>query len=168
MADSVKKEAWACGKCGMTHLNKYTAEICCKEYNCEVCGVKTRSHLLICDDCQTKRRIDKAQLVEWDGTFFYDGNAERYFSCWDSFFDYYEEEDLTIPEFVFACFSTTPRIDSHDVVNDIHEEANLEDDRIDLVDEKELHDFIDAWNKKQTYQCYTVDYSEKIKVPARD
>ncbi len=157
--------AFQCGECSKVSLDKRTAELCCEKHFCRVCGIEVRKFHFLCDDCTDRQRLEKAKIIEGYKGWVYDWKNEKYFDSVESLIEEYEDEELEIPEFVFACIEEKPYIHVDHVLEDILSEVDPEvRDSIIFDDEKELYDFIDAWNEKQNSRWYYTDLSKKVRV----
>lgn len=59
MAIETTIRAYKCETCGKVYTDEYVANICCKQYHCEVCGCETPKYWLMCNACRDKRDFDK-------------------------------------------------------------------------------------------------------------
>ncbi|WP_020476219.1 hypothetical protein [Zavarzinella formosa] len=163
---------FVCTTCKRSHLEKANAEKCCEPSKCKACDVEVRHYYLYCERHAEGRRLLKAGIVtESPCDWVYDENGggcqEGYFDSLESFLDWYADEadeETNRPLYVYACKEN--RWSGIDLGNVLSSE--LDDHHEDagdcLVDDKELWDFIKAWNAKQTLVSFDVDYTKVIPI----
>lgn len=163
-------KVWQCEKCGVAYINKSHADDCCKEKlevpRCRVCGIEINQNRTICFDCLEKERYEKGEKIkysEYDLNWLYDERSERYFSDINDIKEHYEEIDIKLPDWCYGCYEIPFFVDINQALESASEEM-YEDFDCDneTVDIKELTDFIDDWNKKQTAKSYYIDYNQII------
>jgi len=174
---SIEVKAWKCEKCGKYYLNKAATDDCCKDKpeveirTCRVCGCVVEGHGVICQICLDQERFTKAKKVkysEYKVGYLWDENTDKYFENKEALEEKYLEdaedsEDKLIPEFPTWCYGCTETFFSIDIDSAI--ENALEDmyeDFDEITDEKELQDFVKAWNAKQNGKTYNVDYKTVV------
>lgn len=153
-----------CQICNKTYINKLTADDCCKPYHCEECGVETKRYWLKCPDCIEKKRFanaEKIQEVDYD-SWVWDENTYEYFRDIEALVDHYDDEELELPDYVYACEERKFNIDAGNIICNALEDMYDEADEKDLIDVKEFYDFVDNWVKKQTMCCYETNYKKII------
>ena len=103
---------WACDKCGTLYTSKYAADICCKQYHCEVCGVETPRYILKCESCQEKARFDKAakmSVEEYEAAN--PGNMvywnDNYYGSVDDLLEHLADEGIAVKDLPTYCYGTT-------------------------------------------------------------
>jgi len=173
---------YACGKCGIMHSPKVyackaeaahvaaraAAEACCVPSTCSVCGVGVDKYWTMCATHRLQARLRRA--VQVDGGSWADpvqsneleGDwGEGFSSNIDALLEWCDDESTLAPIFCYPCNPTNLRLDAEQmlehVTSDMHEEANDE-----IVDANGLHDFIAAWNAKQTCVSWYPDTTRVI------
>lgn len=135
-----------------------------KTKHCE-CGKEILIHRARCDECAEKIRFDKAKKISWaeyiDG-FIYDQNTEKYFEYIGDMEDYYGDEDLDMPSYIYACIKVPFAIDMEDVVENTCNYEHYEDAYQDIDKLDELKKFVDDWCKEQKVVTYYQDSSTVI------
>lgn len=165
--DVIEKTAYQCGKCNKkAYFDRQLAEDCCKPRYCEDCGkeLDPKWYRTVCEPCHITRLFSKAEkLTEWDGWVYREGYGynDGYFSSVDELLQYCEDEGEDPPEWVFVCSETKHELDTDNILENMLDDA-YEGARDHLVDEKELYDFIEAWNKKQYVTSYYPDYKKVL------
>lgn len=156
MANKVNKTVYQCSVCKNIYLDEYVANICCKQYRCEVCGVKT-NRALICDSCHEKRAFVKAvkmTVKEWeekypDNMVYY---GDEYFysveDCMETLRDRHLYEILDLPNYIWGTEEFTVDMDAESILDDMEENSNIEDFEIDKEGREILEWFLKGWNKK--------------------
>ena len=161
---------------------------------CKHCGKQLPKGRTKCD-CPQQKSIDrkekeakyqatinKAKIISWkDANYFvYDENSDRYFTDADDFAEYYlglyldEKEEYNydfdsyfekcVPKVLWNCSEEKISLDAGDLINNACEELH-EEARENILDEKELQDFLDKWCEKQTgTTTYYPFYKEYVKV----
>ncbi|MBU3186557.1 hypothetical protein [Clostridium estertheticum] len=164
-------KAWKCEKCGVAYMNKITADNCCKEAKvkiptCRVCGGKVDEYRTICDSCSSKEHYQngtKIKCSEYELGWLHDNNTDKFFADIDELNDYYLDEGLPLPKWCYGCTEIpfTINIDSalESSSEEMYEDFEYDNDAVDI---KELIDFIDKWNKKQTASSYEIDHKKII------
>lgn len=170
-------QLYACGACGHCYSPKIyaapeseghtaarnAAEYCCKPKYCE-CGVQVEGPWLACPDCRERNMLARAAVID-AGTYNGPVSAacsgewgEGYSSCIDAMIETCQDAGEAIPAYCHPCSAQHLRLDPDSLleiaVDDMHEGAEDQ-----IVDAKELVDFITAWNEKQ----YCVSYFEDRK-----
>ncbi|WP_434510124.1 hypothetical protein [Desulfitobacterium sp. AusDCA] len=174
---SIEVKAWKCEKCGKAYLNKYLADNCCKEKphnTCRVCGKEVDSPWLICHTCKDKERFEKAKKIRLSEykSWLYDESLEEYFpdkesleeKYYDNAFDEQgKDPKVEYPEWCYGCVEIPFKINIDSALERAEEDMYEEFDRDrELIDLKELLDFIEVWNAKQTAKAYMTDYSTVV------
>ena len=164
-------KAWKCEKCGVAYMDKTVAENCCKEVEteiptCRVCGEKVDKHRTICDTCLSEERYLKGTKIKYSDyklEWLSDHNTDRFFSNIDELNDYYLDEGLPLPKWCYGCNEIPFTIDIDSALENASEEMyeDFEYDN-DAADIKELIDFINKWNEKQTAKSYEISYKKII------
>ena len=163
-----------CGVCNLvTHEN--LAEKCCKP--CE-CGKPSRNRFECkCSDCfssdhskRRARKLDEAELVEWDGSMIFSevviGSRDGWFDSPDDLLDYseYEEEDNK-PEFAFLGRKCIRELDLSRAIERMTEDT-YEDAEVcaTLEDMSQLEEAVTAFNAKYAVTYYEHDYKKKVRI----
>lgn len=171
-------KAWKCGVCGKAYLNHLIAENCCKHEpefsNCRVCGVEIQKNRTICYECLQKERYEKGEKIKYSDyklEYLYDEGSERYFRdiedmeefYYDMNFDSPEDEQVEVPKWVYGCDAIDFKIEIdyalESASENMYEDFDYSQDSVDL---KELYDFINKWNKKQTATTYESNYKKIV------
>ena len=174
---SIEVKAWKCEKCGKAYLNKAAADDCCKEkpetkYTCRVCGCDTEKFRLICGICQEQERFAKAKKVKYSDYnigWLWDENKDEYFRGKEALEEKYldDAEDIEgngatpeLPTWCYGCIEIPFQVSIESAIESAEEE--MYEDFNDIVDEKELRDFIEEWNAKQNGMTYESDYKTVV------
>lgn len=157
-------ECYECGKCKKIFTKKEFAEKCCEPRYCSDCGVEVKNYRIRCEPCSLKKRFAEAEkITDWDGAVYWEGRGynEGYFWTVDDLYEYCDNEEIEVPEWVFVCESDKHQLDIESSLENMLSDA-YEDAAEDLVDEKELIDFVEQWNQKQTVTSYYPDYKKVL------
>ena len=170
----VNLKGYMCDKCGKIYMDKYMAEICCKQYYCEECGKPTPKYIMRCEECQKKSIYNKAKKMT------YEEYIKQYpdYPIWDMTDQgecYWELEDYiehivneTEPPYPTYCFGSTKErleIDIENVIEDINIDM---EDGCGVEPDKELRDFINKWNEKNGRDIYYCDTNTIILIDWED
>ena len=150
---------YRCSRCHKVSTDKNIAERCCKPGKCRVCGKELEPYYLLCESCRNKENYEKAEKIkisDYKIECIFDPNYDKYFRDKEELEDFYEcEENYELPEWVWGCEETPFEIDIDSAIENAEE--SMYEDFDDIVDEKELRDFIKVWNNKQTAKAYYPD-----------
>lgn len=164
---------WACDKCGTLYTSKYAADICCKQYHCEVCRVETPRYILKCESCQEKARFDKAakmSVEEYEAAN--PGNMvywnDNYYGSVDDLLEHLADEGIAVKDLPTYCYGTTRvymRLEPGSILEHLEEELDCEG--VHFCDEayKEFKKFAEEWNKKYEEYCFYWDSKTVILIP---
>lgn len=157
--------AYICTDCGTAFSSKDVAEKCCSTKKCDICGndLPKKSHYFRCESCRKTARFEKATKIKYSDykvPMFYDEQSDQYFDSYEDMVEYYENnlcegEELVLPKYVFGCKENIFKINIENAVESAIED--MYDDFDDIVDLKQLHDFVKEWNQKQTAKSYYQD-----------
>lgn len=178
---SIEVKAWKCENCGKAFLVKEFADKCCDDIkkpkinNCRVCGCEVNPPWMICRECREKERFEKAQKVkysEYKTQWLWDESKQEYFSDKEALQDRYDDDafdeqgDNTVaqyPVWCYGCIEIPFRVNIDTAVErageDMYEEFDASKEIVEL---KELTDFVEVWNKKQTARAFVVDYKKVV------
>jgi hypothetical protein len=164
--------AWECEKCRKAYINKVVADDCCKDKpvvefsNCRVCGADIQKNKTICYECLQKERYEKGEKIkysEYELNWLYDEGSERYFGDIYDIAEYYEDIEIDMPKWVYGCDVIDFKIDIDSVLEsaseNMYEDFDYSQESVDL---KELYDYVEEWNKKQTATAYESNYKKII------
>lgn len=163
--DVKQVELYACGKCGKCYQDIKFAEDCCKPYHCEICGIETKRYILKCETCAENARFEKANKVlpsEYKG-YLYDDRFEMYTDNIDEILERYWDEGEDLPNYVYGTTETRFHVDIDSAIE--RAEEDMYEDFNDIVDYKELIEFMEKWNEKQTGATYYQDTKTVVLVP---
>lgn len=172
---------YACGNCGLVYSPKIyaarddvahehaqrAAEDCCAPRHC-ACGVEIEKHWTACAGCRERNKLARATVVpqaEYSGPVYLDGYTgswgEGYSESVGDFLGSCEDYDEPEPAYCHPCTSQKLEIDAESILEHALEE--MHEDAADLVvDDQELLEFIEGWNKKQTCVTYYADTDRVI------
>ncbi len=168
---------FVCGVCNLvTHAD--LVEKCCKPCDC---GKPSRNRFECkCSDCvkiahadRRAKDLEKAELVEWDGSMIFSEEVSGYRDGWfdspDDLLDYLaDEEEGNKPEFAFLGRKCVNKLDISRAVEqmteDTYEDAEL---HISDVDWKALLEAVDTFNAKYAVTYYQHDYKRKVRIAAK-
>ena len=171
---------YQCEKCHSHWALESKANECCVEQPeviriCRVCGGAVDNYRLICHICLNQERFAKAKKVklsEYEAGYLWDETKDEYFAGKEELEEkYYEDaEDAEgdgaipkLPTWCYGCIGTPFSIDIDSAIEraeeDMYEDFEASKDGINL---KELRDYVQAWNEKQTSKSYDVDYSTVV------
>jgi hypothetical protein len=168
---SIEIKAWKCEKCSNVYLDKDLADNCCKKKatnKCRVCGCDVKSPFVICKECQEIERFHKAKKVNYSDYIgcLWDERMEEYFYNKDDMYERYENDDEKIlpePKWCYGCIEIPFEIDIDSAIERAEEDMYEDfDSNNSLIDLKELYNYIDSWNKKQSAKSYTIDYNTVV------
>lgn len=166
---------WVCGVCNLVRPDEGMAERCCKP--CE-CGKPSRNKFECrCSECadadyrrQREEQLEKAELVEWDGSMIFSEEVSGYRDGWfdspEDLVDHLADEDIEhLPEFAFLGRKIVKELDIgravDEMTEDTYEDAEL---HVSDVDWAELKAIIDKFNAKYAVTYYEHDYRKKVRV----
>lgn len=158
MAIETTIKAWKCPTCGKIYTDEYVADVCCKQYHCEVCGCKTPKYWLICNACRNKRDFDKAIKISIDeyeekfkGNMVYYG-GEFYFDV-DDMLETLWDREVDLPSY---CWGTDEmRCELTDNVLDDLTEDTYEDAEFNKEAYRKFNEFAEIWNEKYGLRYFT-------------
>jgi hypothetical protein len=162
---------FGCSNCKKVYVKKEFADDCCKPYHCEVCGIETHRYRTKCVSCVEKERFEKAiktKYSEYKTRYLWDERTEKYYSDIEEIAEDYaeydnEEGESGMPDWCYACTEIPFQIDIEHAIEqaeeDMHEDFEAVHSAVDL---KELREFVEAWNKKQSAKAYTIDYKTVV------
>ncbi|WP_312107699.1 hypothetical protein, partial [Lachnoclostridium sp.] len=174
-----------CGGTGWLYENerKYI-QMCPSCYSgvirlCPICKQQIKGYCMN-KNCLEQREVDnenrllsKATKVNYDDApdeykeMMYSNKYpynEGYFDDLWEFIERCEDEEITVPDYVWSTQKITLSMDAGSIIENACEELH-EDANQNITGEKELQDFLDAWCHKQTgVESYIVDYRYAIKV----
>lgn len=171
---SIEVQAWKCEECGKAWLDKKLADRCCEEkpkIKCSICGEDADYPYIKCKRCREKESYEKAKKVKYSKYkegYLYDENKQNYYRDKEDleeayYNDAYDEgEEPKYPNWCYSCTSFTFGIDIENAIERESEEMYEDFDEVNIVDLKELSDFMEVRNKKQTAKTYNVDYKTVI------
>lgn len=159
MIKEVMINGYTCLKCNHTYIDKHTAEVCCKQYYCKVCGVKTPAYHIMCGKCREKEVFETAEKVSIedyherfpDNKVFYRG---EYFSSPTSCLKMRKWRKLNAPEYIWGTDSYEVEIDADSVIEDMITNSSLEDFEVEKSGYNELREFLKEWNQKYGTTAY--------------
>jgi len=179
MPSEVTVCGYKCDKCNDIFVSEAGAIDCetrhkAKEYRykCVDCGKEITPFLSRCHACNLKNVYDKAKskisFMDYDGVL-YDIDGETYYSSYDQMVEEHEDEGLQLPDWVLACIPIPFYLNIDYLIdNTIDDDMDEDFDKQFIVDIKELYEFMEKWNEKQTYNSYTPDYSKVILLKERE
>jgi len=169
---AIKKtiRVFACEKCGQNYTSEHTANICCKQYYCEVCGSETEKYHLKCPSCHEKDVYEKAKkmtIEEYeklypDNMIFHN---DKYFSDVEELLESYSGNDSELPEYCYGTTLLTMKFDPDNSLIQAEEDADCEDFVFPKEAYKELREFAEEWNKKYERDYFFYDSEIIILIP---
>ena len=144
-----------------------------KLYICKWCDKPNKSDYCNCDTASRIRtykamdaHYEKAKRLlpeQYEGWIYAEGLGynEGYFESVDTLIEYCEDEGIDVPDWVYCCEETSHTLDIDSAIDSMLDEA-FEGARDHLKDEKELYDFVDKWNAKQSIISYYPDYKRVV------
>lgn len=156
-------DVFVCGKCGKMYVNEQAAENCCKQYYCSVCGKPVPKYFTKCDECREKEIFEKAKKYtkEEYERLFPDNMVclgdDEFFDSVDEAIECCEEEERNAPEYLYGTTLIEAKVDADRALTDAEEEADIEDAYFPDKARKEFFDFVNAWNKENSYYGYAKD-----------
>lgn len=176
---TIEIKAFMCENCRKSYINKRVAEDCCKDKpvnnTCRVCGIEVKKPWLICGVCKTKGYYENAQKIPYKDyvvAMFYSEDIDKFYSEYEeleediynnAFDEKIPESEIVYPKWAFGCKEIPFKISIDSALEHASEEMYEEFDcDRDIVDLKELHEFIEQWNRKQTARAYDVDYKTVV------
>ena len=158
MAVETTIKAYKCENCGQIYRDKYIANVCCKQYHCEVCGCETPQYWLICNTCRDKRDFDKAikiSIGEYEEKF--KGNMvcynDNFYSDVEDMLVTFYDNEFDLPSY---CWGTDEmRCELTDNILDNLTEDTYEDAEFDKEAYKEFNEFVTTWNEKYGLRYFT-------------
>jgi hypothetical protein len=165
-------EAYKCEKCEQLYYTEASAMNCCKSSNCKTCGKEIPKHRDMCEECSDKQRFESAKKYTYeeyvkefpDNYFFYNDN---YYPSIEELLEYiYDnstEDKVEFPEYVYGTNEYIIDIDIESVISDAEYNSNLEDFEFDNT--KELIDFVNEWNERNSSKAYQSSYKTIVYIP---
>lgn len=137
-----------------------------KEFKC-ICGNERLEYRTLCDECIEKNRFQKANKINiknYQDNFIYDIKTEKYFQDIDDMEEYYEDEEMKLPDYVYGCIGIEFSLDMYGIVENELLDNHFEDafDYVDMESLKKLQKIVDEWTKSQGIVSYEVDYNLAI------
>lgn len=173
MAIKKTMDMYICEKCGKMYSDEYVANICCKQYHCEVCGKETQRYYLKCPECQENARFEKARkmtIAEYEAEFsdcmVYDG-SDYYCSVEDLLEAYIwgSREECDMPNYCYGTTRVYMKLEPDEILNHLEEELGCEGIEISEAGYKEFREFANAWNEKYQEFCYFMNDDIVILIP---
>lgn len=182
--------AYACGKCGQVvgsvkdsgDVNAHERAVeHCGPWTCKTCGKEhDRPHQYLCHQCFTEaswkrdaaremeRLLVANKVHEWDGPVYCEALSnwnEGFFENPAMLIEVCNDEGRDVPAYVWTCTSVSPSVDF-----DSCREQALDDhwEGAYLVDEMELHAFLEQWNQKQTSETWYPNYKRALVLSQAD
>lgn len=164
---------WYCDKCRLVKRTEQEAAQCCLPNIC-VCGKECRNYYTVCDAClalkrerREQERFEKAEKVtQWDGWVFLDGYGYNngYAETIEEMMDYFDDEGLERPKYVWACHAIPFAKASYgDIEERICENAYEDFEPENLKGREELKAAIQNFNElNKNIVSYTPDYTKAI------
>jgi len=159
-----KIQIWGyrCTKCGKIYNGELSAEICCKTYYCDTCGIETKKFITRCDTCREKIIYDKATKMteeEYYEKYPYNMvcyNNEYYCDVEDLLCCLYDstDEETELPDYCFGTTELEIKLDALSIIDDLEEYSNCENFLVSDEAKRELEEFVENWNKKYKGSCY--------------
>ncbi len=183
-----KENERLCDTCGgvgwLYNKERSCIEVCRECYNgiitlCPGCGQPVRG-LCMNKECRKRRdaekekkHLEKAIRVKYEDipdeskqmlySDVYPYN-EGYFTNIKDFIEYCIDNDIPVPSYVWSTQKIELSMDAGSIIENACEELH-EDAMDNIVGEKELQEFLDAWCAKQTgTDTYMVDYEYAIEI----
>lgn len=168
MAKKVQVTAYLCERCGKQYPLAYLADICCKDYFCEICGQPTKQYYMTCDSCREKEKFKMAKkmsyehyIKEFPNYMVWDG--DDYYQDLEDMAEIYACNNRSVPDYIWGCKQYRVEIDIDNVICCAEDDSNLEDFSFDTYGETEsLREFVKQWNEKNGVDAYYGDYSIAI------
>lgn len=140
-----------------------------KLYVCKYCHKANKTDYCSCKEAREARdnaRFEKAEKLtpdQYDGWVYFDGMGynEGYFESLNALIEHCEDEGIEAPGWVYCCTEMSHKLYIDSAIERMLDDA-FEDARDHLVDEKELYDFVDKWNAKQTVTSYYPNYKRVV------
>jgi len=165
---------FACGVCNLvTHAD--LVEKCCKPCDC---GKPSRNRFECkCSGCvnieyaeRRRKDLEKAELVEWDGSMIFSEEVSGYRDGWfdspDDLLDYIaDDEGGSKPEFAFLGRKCVRELDISRAVEQMTEDT-YEDAELHIADDdwKALLAAVGTFNAKYAVTYYEHDYKRKVRI----
>jgi hypothetical protein len=177
--DGKSAKVFYCSGCRVVAKTQEEAERCCQPVKCNLCGREVgETYWTRCEACRNKaeadaerQRFEKAEKVtSYDGPFFSEsisGYQDGFFTNISELFDYCADEEIAVPEYVWASHPF-PIVDA-DVDSIIsHIGESLEDfDSKTLNGLDDLKNAITAFNEaNRDLVSYEPDYSKAVLIQA--
>lgn len=170
MATRKTMDIWFCDKCGKGYTSEYTANICCKQYHCSVCGAETPRYITKCDSCREKVFFEKAQKITWDeykekypyNMIFWN---DEFYEDLGALLDSCEFYGLNVPEYVFGTYRDYLRLDPESYIKELIDEFDCDGVYFNSDGIKEFVAFANDWNKKYEEYCFRQNTSIVVLVP---
>lgn len=171
---------YACGYCGKVYRDKKQADMCHSDRTCDDCGVVIgkASYSTICDSCMVIRKNKKIQDLYNKATkMSYDEymklhpeypvvhNDEFYFDDLDYLLEKCEDEDDSIPNWVWGAELQIKTLDPYRIIEQFEEDCELEDYSMDSDAQKEIIEFCKQWNEKHSQKVYYEDNKVVVLLP---
>ncbi|MCC0671410.1 MULTISPECIES: hypothetical protein [unclassified Clostridioides] len=116
----------------------------------------------IYDEHSEKSKFEKAKKINienYEHDFLYDIKTERYFEEIDILKEYYENEEMDLPNYVYGCIPIKFKLNMYEIVKDELEDNHYEDaiNHVDKDSLKSLQEVVDKWTESQGIVSYVQD-----------
>ena len=175
---TVETTVYACGYCGKLWRNKEDADMCHMDRTCDECGVviEKKSYYTLCDSCRIKKEqkkiqdlYDKATKISYDEymKLYYPvvHNDVFYFDDLDYLLEKSEDEDDSMPNWVWGARLSNIKLDPYDIIQNFEENVELDDYGMDKSAVNEIVEFCKQWNEKHSQDVYYEDNSVVVLLP---
>ncbi len=170
--EKVTIEAYKCEKCGGLFYSENSAINCCKSSNCKSCGKEISQYRNECDECLEKQKFESAKKYTYeqyvkefpDNYIYYN---DKYYPNMDELLDdiYYNSvgDKIEFPEYVYGTNEFIIDIDIENVICNAEDDSDVED--FEFNNTKELIDFVNEWNERNSSKAYAMTYKTIVYVP---
>lgn len=183
--------AYACPTCGQLFIlsrrdsveervrkAQAAAHHCVKEC---VCGKPIDYHYYLrCKDCRLEAEVQKEQerfekaekltIEAYDGPVYWETGCsgdmgDGYFSDVDSLLDYCEQEGIDVPEYVWACASSSFQLEADAIIEHALERQDAYEDAFDSIKDDaraRLQAYLTVWTKEVDLTFWHDDHSRAV------
>jgi hypothetical protein len=154
------------------------AASCCHYKHCEDCDeviAPEHSPWTICKSCRAKReaakeaaryaKTEKVQEDAYDGWVYWEdyGSQDGFFESVDELRSWAIDEDVELPEYVYACTThKIPHLNADDIVSNALENEFAYEDAIDDMDIQCLQKLLDFWLQYNQRNCFQQDETHVV------
>ena len=133
LEDGIPLDLWIC-ECGSIYRQPHLANMCCEPKFCDCGAPRDEVYYTRCAACREVERLERLSKVEEvpaeSVEMLFSQELDRYFTDIDDLVSHCEDDEISVPEWAYACKPVRISIDATDVMD--HEEERVGWDSYDM------------------------------------